>query len=520
MFPVVVIGAGLAGLTAALHLADRDIPPLVLEADARWPGGRLSGGEMDTFSYDGRDWSFRSSHGVHALWGEYHNTRATFSRYLGTELRLSTGEDWIDRWGREIRIAESGTAVRYSWLPAPFHYLMLLLRPKFWPSITPLDFLSLPGFLVSILMTVGFDPIREARPLRGLLMKEYFRGWTRNLRVTFIGLGRNLLAAPDDSISLASFIAAIRFYTMLRRDSWMMEFLPGNSHDTIIQPMIEQIEARGGRVMPGVEAHTLEPDGEGWRLRVEDKNRGGMRSIRARWVILAVDPPAAQRLLESSPALASRAAALDFPEALPNIAIRLWFDRAPTHGAASGMLTGDFPMDNFFWLHRLYDPFKAWHAETGGSAIETHLYGKGDLFEQTDEALLVLAATEVQRVWPHLQGHFVHGTVRRNLRTQSLFIVPTDAGLQARTPWKGIAACGDWIGHPLPALNMERCCVTGIAAANQVIKANGKETFPVIPPQRPEALAVTLGGIVKGARWVFGPAVRGISRVARWVRTR
>ncbi len=44
--PVHIIGAGLAGLTAALHLAERGITPIVLEADSLWAGGRLSGGEL------------------------------------------------------------------------------------------------------------------------------------------------------------------------------------------------------------------------------------------------------------------------------------------------------------------------------------------------------------------------------------------------------------------------------------------------------------------------------------------
>jgi heterodisulfide reductase subunit A-like polyferredoxin len=38
----IIIGGGVAGLTAALHLAERGLKPLILEASARI-GGRLSG---------------------------------------------------------------------------------------------------------------------------------------------------------------------------------------------------------------------------------------------------------------------------------------------------------------------------------------------------------------------------------------------------------------------------------------------------------------------------------------------
>ena len=59
-FPVVVIGAGLAGLSAAVHLAARDIPPLILEADTEFPGGRLAGGAAEAFEYGGSTRAFTS----------------------------------------------------------------------------------------------------------------------------------------------------------------------------------------------------------------------------------------------------------------------------------------------------------------------------------------------------------------------------------------------------------------------------------------------------------------------------
>ena len=52
-FPVVIVGAGLAGLTAGLVLAERGIQPLILEADTTWPGGRLAGGDPEAFEFNG-----------------------------------------------------------------------------------------------------------------------------------------------------------------------------------------------------------------------------------------------------------------------------------------------------------------------------------------------------------------------------------------------------------------------------------------------------------------------------------
>lgn len=514
-FPAVVIGAGLAGLTAALHLAARDVPPLVLEADLEWPGGRLAGGAPETFEHGGRTWSFSTEHGAHALWGAYDNMRAVLDRFLDVALRPSEGEEWINRWGNVVRHVEAGTVVRNSRLPAPFHYLQLLFNPAFWDTITPLDFLSLPGLMTSILLTLSMDPIREGITLDRLTMHDYFKGWTPNLRATFTGLGHSLLAAPSEAITLAGFIGAIRFYTMLRRDSWALSYLPANANDCLIRPMIRKIEDLGGMVMTGTRADSLRREDGLWQVRVEDARRGGMRSLRAARVILATDPLPARELLCGSPDTAAIAETLRFPPALRCATARMWFDETPRSGAPGGMFTGDFAIDNFFWLHRLHDEFFEWHETTGGSAIEVHFYATDAVLDRSDELLLITAVKEVQRAFPSLRGHYLHGAIRRNGRTQTKFLVPTAQSLHVQTPWPGIFACGDWIGHPSPAFWMERSTVTGIEAANSVLREVGAEPWAIIPPRPPELPVRAISAGMRALRRVFGPLILGGARLLR-----
>lgn len=515
-FPVAIIGGGLAGLMAAAHLAARDVPPLVIDADALWPGGRLAGGDPDTFEYGGRTWTFDSEHGVHALWGGYVNMRAALERFVPLELQESSGEEWINRWGREVRRVEAGQMVRRGWIPAPFHYVSLLFRPRFWTTITPLDFLSLPGFLFSILWTLGLDPLREGVALDGLTMREFFRGWTPNLRATFTGLGANLLAAPPEDISLTAFIAALRFYTMQRRDSWTLRFLPDNPHACLLRPLIAHIEAHGGQLWRGLEAQRLEREGDGWRVIVADAGRRGLRTLRARHVIVATNAPGAERLLRAG-STAQEAERIRFPGAVRNATIRLWFSAAPRTGSASGMFTGDFLPDNFFWLHRLYDAFRQWHAVTGGSAIEVHLYAGDSVLEQADNVLLIRAVDEVQRAFPELRGSFVYGAVRRNSRVHTRFRVPTADSLRLETPWPGVLACGDWVGCPSPSFWMERACATAIAAANHVLIAHDREPYPILHPPPPEPLARWIERLARLFRFTVG---RALLAGARWLARR
>jgi carotenoid phi-ring synthase / carotenoid chi-ring synthase len=514
--PVVIIGAGLAGLVAGVHLAERGVPPMILESDYLWAGGRLSGGEPDTFNYQGQEWAFKPEHSVHALWGGYHNMRAMIDRFLPEmQLQPSFGEEWINRWGREVRTLEAGNAIRSRWLPAPFHYLQLLFHPEIWATITPLDFLSLPGFLVSVLLTVGYDPIREKSALDGLMMREYFRGWTPNLKATFVGVGQNLMAAHMDETDFSAYVAAMRFYTMMRRDTWNMEYFPADSNTCLIQPLIDKITAHNGLVQGGTTAKRLEKLEHGWRVIIEDSLAGGLRTLYADHVILATNAPSAKRLLCNSPDTEQHAQNIIFPDGIRNIVIRLWFDKSPREGTQGGMLTGDFTADNFFWLHRLYDDFREWHKSTGGSAIELHFYAKRSFLEMPDHNLLITAVNEVHYAFPELKGHFTNGVIRRNSGVHTRFRVPTDDSLWVNTPWENIYACGDWVGYDTPSFWMERASTTGIAAANRVLSNIGLEPYPLITPKPAEPLARAMEQLIRIGRMLLGRPIRAVYRIFR-----
>ena len=133
------------------------------------------------------------------------------------------------------------------------------------------------------------------------------------------------------------------------------------------------------------------------------------------------------------------------PGGWPSAVIRLWFTRTPERpGAEAGIFSGDFVLDNFFWLHRIYGDYIRWARATGGSALEAHLYGPADLLAQPDAALLAHAITDVTRAWPELKGSVLHAAVTRNDATHTLLHAGRpEEHLGVVTPWPGLFCCGD-----------------------------------------------------------------------------
>ncbi|HEX5840626.1 MAG TPA: FAD-dependent oxidoreductase [Anaerolineales bacterium] len=488
-YEAIIVGGGIAGLSAALHLAERGLKPLILESGER-VGGRLAGGqEIEVNGY-----CFPGEHGVHGIWSSYVNLKSMLQRHdILPQLIPAEEEQWIYRTGSFIGRAPLGSLIRNSRLPAPLHYIQLFLLPQFLWMLDIRDWASLVNVWSTLVMAIGVDPFVEDQPLEGLTFGEGLRRWGPALRSLFFGLTRNGLSTDPDRVPLAGFLAFLRFYTLMRRDAWRFDYLPNGSGE-VCEDLAARISQLGGEVRLRSRATRLEKNGE-WTAHFDCD--GLTRSASASFVILACDSPAAESIIRNS----FPAEGLFFPHGLAHAVIRLWFVREPRKGPEAGIFSGDFVMHNFFWLHRIYEAYRTWHEETGGSCIEVHVYGPQSVLAQTDAVLLTNVLTDFYRAFPELRGHLIKPHIQRNAATHTL---PALGGrgthLGIETPWKNLFCAGDWVRHETPAFFLERACATGIEAANRVLANTGSETFDLQAYPPPEPLAAWIEMLILRGR--------------------
>jgi carotenoid phi-ring synthase / carotenoid chi-ring synthase len=483
---VIVIGAGVAGLSAALHLAERGVKPLLLEANPKFAGGRVSGG--DDVVLDG--YHFRSEHAVHGIWSPYRNLQATLTRHRIRPMFVPAIEEaWIYKRGSRVKLAKIGSAIRHSWLPAPFHYLNLFLRPQFLAMLNLKDILSLPLVWAGLVWGLGVDPWVENQPLEGMWLSDIVKGWGPGVRALFIGLARNGLAGKPEEIPLSGFVAFLRFYTLLRKDAWAFSYMPDDGGSTLADPLVDRLIELGGRKKMGVRVTHLERETDIWHVHWQAEN--GERGVyQSKDLILATDSPNTKKILTTSPETKSMGSKCYWPRGTASVVIRVWFDRQPDAVPEGGIFSGDFILHNFFWLHRLQNQYIRWNRETGGSAVEVHIYGPVELFEEQDSVLLTRALQDIQSAFPELRRHRIHQIIQRNDVSHTLpSIGPADQHLGIETPWENLYCCGDWVRHSSPAFFLERACVTGIEAANAVLKAKKLQQWPLLEYASPEPLA-------------------------------
>ncbi len=491
---VLIIGGGVAGLSAALHLAERGLKPLVLEA-GQYIGGRLAGGETVHIG----EYPFRLEHGVHGIWSQYRNLQAMLARHnLRPVLVPSQEEEWIYRTNKHTWHVPVGSAMRRSFIPPPFHYLQLFFRPQFLAVLGLRELPHLFNVWAGLIMAVGIDPLAENQPMEGITLGDMTRRWSPALKSFFLGLARNGLSSHPDEVSISGFIAFLRFYTLLRRDAWMFSYLPDDGGTAICEPLGRRITQLGGKIELGTRVARMEKKESGWMVTRETSSGGD--SLHANQIILAVDSNNARKILRAS--FGDEIQTFSFPQALSNAIVRLWFDAKPRAMPASGIFTGNSTLHNFFWLDRLYNPYRRWSRETGGSALEAHIYGPPELLAQPDAMILAQSISEAQQTFPELRGHLIKQHLQRNAEIHTLpQVFPKEKYLGVKTPWENVFCAGDWVRDEMPSFFLERACATGIAAANAVLEKRGMETWKLIDYLPPEPFVAWIERLmVKGRK--------------------
>jgi squalene-associated FAD-dependent desaturase len=446
---VVVIGAGLAGLSAAVRLADQGKRVVVVEQAPRM-GGRAT-------AFTDRESGERVDNGQHALFGCYYETYA-FLRRLGTD-HLAPPAPRL-----ELTMTDGARAFALacpSW-PPPWHLVGGLMR---WPALSWGDRISTRRVANVILgaRKRGAAAVAATVP-SNQTVSEWLLSQGQTRRVVD-WLWRPLaVAALNQSPDLAAAQPFVRVLGDL--------FGPNPTDAAIALPRVpldelyaapaaREIESRGGRVLLKSLA-TIDLDQAGAVTGV----RIGGESVAAPVVVSAVPWYAFAGLWPAgAPAsLADVAANAAATASSPIVTINLWYDRPVMEGQAA-------PFIGFVGspLHWAFDKSALFGGDAGHLSIVSS--GATDLVTQDNAALAELARRELARLLPAAASAKVLRAVTVREPRASFSLAPGQpARPGARMAVPGLYLAGDWTDTGLPA-TIEGAVLSGHRAADAVLGA-------------------------------------------------
>jgi isorenieratene synthase len=444
----VVVGGGIAGLSAALILAERGVAVTLLEREPTW-GGRARSWDLP----DGRS----MSRGFHAFFGQYYTLRSMLRRADPELARLVSIGDYPLQLADGPRDSFRGIPRTPPWSVAAF-----ALRSRSFP-VRQLARVDVPAALALLRTDFPQTFARHAgQSAQEFLDRLRFPHDARHLALEVFA--RSFFADPAD-FSAAELIGMFHTYFMGSAEGLVFDVPTDDYSGVLWDPLVRHLTHLGVHVESGVTVTRIQAGRDGLRLDVGD------RAIAADAVALAADPRSARKLLADCTTPVSGwsgwSERVQRQRNAPPFAVwRLWLDRpAPAEVPAFIGTSGFGPLDNVSVLERFEAKALSWRHARGGSVIELHAYA----VERTD-GLQDELRRQLFRLYPDLTAAEV---------LEQEWLIADDCPLIGTGPWADrpgvgspdprIVLAGDWVRTDEPVALMERAALTGVHAANRLL---------------------------------------------------
>jgi len=435
---VVVLGGGVAGLSAAWHLAEAGAEVVLFERKDRL-GGRAS-------SFTDEKTGESIDNGPHLFMGLYRQTRKWFAK-MGVQDRIP-----FEPHLRIPALLSNGTRTVYGsgrMLP-PLDFIMSLmafchsLDEKLRVLSLLKVLLPLPLKLDDITIAMWFDRMKIPRAVRQYSLEP---------------LAVSILNQEPSEASAYPFAKSLRKTMMSGRNTPGIGLARVSLDELYVEPAAGFIRDRGGRIKCGVSGTGLLISGQG---RVAGVALSDGTATEADAVVSALPPWDFARLAGAYAGLADFADAVKEMTPCPALSVHLWLDTDMLDDELASL-----PDSVFHWVYNVG------HLMSTGKIGRQHLcllrLCASHLMGKSSAELVALALEDIK----HVAGRsgrvkVLHSRVDWE-QDASVAFHPGSERVRRRAirPMPGLFLAGDWV-RPGSAISFENAVLSGVNAARNV----------------------------------------------------
>lgn len=462
---VLIVGAGLAGLSAALELAERGYRVDIRDAMD------VVGGKLAVHQKTNEAGTFWVEHGLHMWFDNYH---------VFKDIRARLGVNKYFRPLNEVEFVFKDYAPETIRSEPPIYPLNLLNIIKNSPNMNLLD---AAGTLNTIRDVLFFNYKKNYQRLDNVTFKDFAksRGVNKKFYDIVMEPAASVTLNDPNTVSAAEMALYMHLYFLSQPKAFNREVTTQDHYNALLKPWADRLKQLGARI------HLSQAvDG----LLFENQRAIGVVGEHARYdsVILATDVGATQSILnnsvstdfESETALGKLQKKTEgLKIAPPYKVLRVWFDKKPNDSIPDCLETPQHrPINLLARFELLEQESKEWSDRTGGSVLEFHLYTTPELVGLPDEDIWPAIRDTVLEIMPEMAdanviashvGSFHNFTSfdcgQGSLRPTAT--EPRELGVQ------NLLFAGDWLKTEYPSALMERAVCTGREAANAICYEDG-----------------------------------------------
>lgn len=450
----IVVGAGLAGLTAAADLADAGVEVLVLEK-RDVPGGKVSSW------YEGE---YLVESGLHIFFGCYRELLAMMKR-VGAHENINWKE-------HTIHVARRGGWVarfRFPNLPAPLNGIVAFIGNDLltWhEKLTNVRALIRP-WLAPLRRVARWDDRTYAQWHRdsGIAEGVLTKWWNP------IALSMGFLEAEEMS---ARPMTTVFHHFSRHAGASRVGFLDGPPGERMHQPFIEYIAARGGQIRYAAKVEQLQLDWQSGTPTVSGLRLASGELLNADAVVLAAPLHNTRQMVPGVLRHHPYFAKLWQLRSVPVMNVQVWFDRYVSD-VDNLFFTADAPFSVFADLAVTSPLFD----RTGGSLVSMAVAPAHKLWHLTDDEIVAECLRALGDLWPRARrANVAHSSVVK-LPNSIYREVPGSDSLRPtqRTPIPNLALAGDYTRQDYMA-SMEGAVRSGHLAARVLLSQRGVSGGP------------------------------------------
>lgn len=466
---VVVVGGGLAGVSAATILAERGVRVTLIERE-RGLGGRVGAWTDRLASGE----PFQMERGFHAFFRQYYNLRGLMTRVDPTLSSLMPLVDYP-------LLGPNGARESFSGLPkqAPFNIAALVRRTS---SLRLSDLTKIR--LDRALEMLRFDMKRTYALYDTMSAREFLDSlnFPPEARRMLFEVFAHSFFNPEEGMSAGELLMMFHFYFTGNPEGLVFDVLREPFSTALFLPLEKYLEGLGVTILFGESAARIAHRSEGvFSVEVDS----GKVLAHANAVVLALPVPALKRLVDESPTLQDagfRQSVASLDVTLPFAVWRIWLDRPTKAGREPFAGTAGLGLiDNISLYHLFESESRDWAERNAGSVVEIHAYA---VPEHRDEAgIKAEFLTRLHELYPEtreaniLEERFLLRRDCPSFAPGSFRTRPT-----VTTNIEGLYLAGDYVKLPVPSALMERATTAGMMAANDILAKDrviGADLFSV-----------------------------------------